>query len=294
MNTITDAAAAVTSRDGTTIGYRQLGHGPGVVVVHGANESSRSHLQLAEALADSFTIYLPDRRGRGLSGPFGDHYSMQKEVEDLEALLSKTGAQYVFGASAGGLICLQAALTLPTIRKATLYEPALLPKGSKRTVWLPRYDREMAEGKVAAALVTSMKGLRLGPPIFVAMPRRLLAALTNMAMQDEDKKAKPGDITMRMLAPTLHYDGELLGEMAGKLEQFRTVQADVLLLGGTKGLPYLKGSRDALEQVLPHVQRIELHGLDHGGSSDPSNTNRGSGVQPQRVAQAVRRFFAEP
>jgi len=55
-------------------------------------ESSQSHIELAEALADTFTVYVPDRRGRGMSGPFGDGYSVQKEIEDLDALLTKTDA----------------------------------------------------------------------------------------------------------------------------------------------------------------------------------------------------------
>src|SRR4051812_2850379 len=72
---------SVTSKDGTTIGYRKVGHGPGLLIVHGAAESSQSHRQLAEALADTFTVYLPDRRGRGLSGPYGKDYSIQRDVE---------------------------------------------------------------------------------------------------------------------------------------------------------------------------------------------------------------------
>src|SRR6185437_2038501 len=173
--TTTPAPAAyttnsVTSRDGTTISYRQLGHGPGVVLLHGAMETAQSHMQLAEALADAFTIYLPDRRGRGQSGPNGANYSMQTEVDDLDALLTQTGAHNVFGVSAGGLIALQAALMLPTIRKLALYEPALIVHGSISTTFLARYDREMAQGKVAAALVTGMKGAQMGPPIFNAMP----------------------------------------------------------------------------------------------------------------------------
>src|SRR5437870_4415853 len=140
---------SVTSQDGTTIGYRQLGHGPGVVMLHGAMESAQSHMQLAEVLADTFTIYLPDRRGRGLSGPYGKDYSIQKDVEDLDALLTKTGAHNVFGVSSGGLISLQAALTLPAIHKAAIYEPALINNGSASTAWLTRYDKEMAQGKVA-------------------------------------------------------------------------------------------------------------------------------------------------
>ena len=63
--TSTTTAASITSPDGTTIGYRRLGTGPGLVILHGAMESSQSHLQLAEALAGDLTVYLPDRRGRG-------------------------------------------------------------------------------------------------------------------------------------------------------------------------------------------------------------------------------------
>src|ERR1700719_3138221 len=81
---------SVTSKDGTTISYRQLGHGPGVVLLHGAMESAQSHMQLAEALADTFTVYLPDRRGRGLSGPYPAGYSVQTDMEDMDALLAKT------------------------------------------------------------------------------------------------------------------------------------------------------------------------------------------------------------
>jgi pimeloyl-ACP methyl ester carboxylesterase len=281
---------AATSRDGTTIGYRQLGHGPAVILLHGAMESARSHMQLAGALADAFTVYVPDRRGRGLSGPFGADYSIQKEVEDLDALLAKSGAHDVFGVSAGGLICLQAALTLPAIHRAALYEPALIVDGSTSTAFLARYDREMAEGRVAAALVTGMKGAQMGPPIFNAMPRWLLESFTKRAMAEEDKKAEPGDVTMKMLAPTLHYDFQLIAEMAESLQRFAAVPAEVLLLGGSKSPAYLRVALEALEQVLPHVRRIEFRGLDHGGSSDNSSTNRGG--QPGRVAQELRRFFA--
>src|SRR5689334_10548076 len=86
----------VTSKDGTTIGYRQLGSGPGVVLLHGSMSSSHNHMQLAELLTNSFTVYIPDRRGRGLSGQYGKNYSIQDDVDDLDALLAKTGAHKLF------------------------------------------------------------------------------------------------------------------------------------------------------------------------------------------------------
>jgi pimeloyl-ACP methyl ester carboxylesterase len=75
--------AAAESRDGTRIGYWKTGHGPAVVLVHGSMESARSHTLLAQALADDFTVYLPDRRGRGLSGPHRPDHAARTEVEDL-------------------------------------------------------------------------------------------------------------------------------------------------------------------------------------------------------------------
>ncbi len=294
QSTVSTAApyttGSIASHDGTTISYRQLGHGPGIVMLHGSMESAQSHMQLATALADNFTVYLSDRRGHGLSGTYGARYSIQTELDDLDALLSKAGAHNVFGVSSGALICLQAALTLPAIHKAALYEPALIVDGSMSTAFLARYDREMAEGNVAAALVTGMLASQMGPPIFNAMPRWLLESFTRSAMKSEEKKAKSGDVTMRLLAPTLHYEFQLVKEMAETLERFRAVQTEVLLLGGSKSPAYLISALDALEKVLPHVQRIEFPGLNHGGSSDASSTNRGG--KPEQVAQALRQFFA--
>jgi pimeloyl-ACP methyl ester carboxylesterase len=276
----------VTSKDGTTIGYRQLGRGPALLLLHGHMESAQSHIQLAEALAASFTVYLPDRRGRGLSGPYGKDYSIQKDVEDMDTLLTKTGAHYVFGVSSGGIIWLQAALNLSSIHKAAIYEPPLLINGSLPIAWLTRFDKEMAQGKVASALITAMKGTQMGPPIFNVIPHRLLELLTNMAMKNEDKKAKDYDVTMRMLALTLHYDFQLVVEMAEKLKSFKAIQAEVLLLGGSKSPAYFKVALDTLEKVLPHVTRIEFPALGHGGSG---NSNRGG--KPERLAQELLKFF---
>jgi len=277
---------SVVSKDGTVIGYRQLCHGPAVVVLHGAMESAQSHVQLAEALEDSFTVYLPDRRGRGLSGPYRKDHSIETDVQDMAALLAKTDANDVMGVSSGAIIWLQAALTLPAIRKAVIFEPPLPINGSLPTDFVQRYEREIAQGEVAAALVTAMKGTQMGPPIFNVIPRGLLERLTTTMMASEERKAGSDDVTMRMLAPTLHYDFQLATEMEGALERFKGIRAEVLLLGGSKSPAYLKAGLDALEKVLPHVTRIELPGLGHGASG---NTDRGG--RPERVAQVLRQFL---
>src|SRR6266480_4676037 len=250
----------VVSSDGTSIGYLRTGGGPAVVILHGSMESARSHTLLARALAGDFTVYLPDRRGRGMSGPHPPDHSVRTEVEDLQAVLAESGAQMAFGVGAGGLAVLEAARTLPGIRMIAVYEPALAMDATRNTAWLERFDRELADGKLAAAMITSMYGLELAPPFFKIMPRRLLASLTEKAMKSEDSKAAPDTITMRKLAPTIHYEGVLIAELA---------------------------------RTLPHSRRVEFPGLDHGASSDPSQTNPGG--KPEIVAQVarvVRTFFA--
>lgn len=286
------STGSVTAHDGVTIGYRQLGSGSGLVVLHGAMESSQSHMRLAEALADAFTVYLPDRRGRGMSGPYAKEYRKEQDVADMDALLTATGAHFVFGVSSGADVWLESALSLPAIQKMALYEPALSINNSISMDFLARYDREIAQGDVAGALVTGMLGAQMGPAFLNALPRWLLKSFTKSGMKREDAQAQPGDVTMRALAPTLHYDFTLVAEASRDLDRFRAINIPVLLLGGSKSPAYLKTALATLEKILPHARRIEFPGLNHGGSSDPGSTNPGG--KPEVVAQAVRRFLSEP
>ncbi len=98
---------------------------------------------------------------------------------------------------------------------------------------------------------------------------------------------------MRKLAPALQYDFQVVVEMSGKMESFRDVRAQVLLLGGSKSPAYMKAALDALEQILPHVTRIEFPGLGHAASWN-YDKQRNPGGKPEVVAQELRRFFAEP
>ncbi len=274
----------VTSRDGTTIGYRQLGHGPGVIILHGSMSIGYYHLQLAKALADAFTVYVPDRRGFGLSGPFSKDDSIQKDVEDLEALLAKTGTHNVFGVSAGGIICLKAALSLPAIYKLAIYEPPLFTNSVAPSAMMTRFDEEMAQGKVAAALTTAMKGAPLMSDMFSAMPRWLVEFMTNKMMSFKPS----GDYaSFRELAPTLHHDGRVIIEMSGQQETLSVIRAEVLLLGGSKSTAFLKAGLDSVAKVLPHARRVEFPGLNHG-----SSWNSDLRGKPEAVAQELRRFFA--
>jgi pimeloyl-ACP methyl ester carboxylesterase len=273
---------STTSADGTTIGYRQIGSGPGLLLLPGGMQASQHYMRLATVLADTLTVYVVDRRGRGLSGPHGDQYSMVKECEDVEALLAQTGAHFVFGHSSSGLIALQAALTLPSIRKVAIYEPPLSLHGSISTSWIPKFDREIAEGKLASALVTFIKADHLS-----RLPRWVLLPLLKWYLPREKKSLLPNDIPMEALIPTQRFDGLLVKEMDSRMESFVSLRADVLLLGGAKSPAFLREILDALTRTLPRVKRIEYPDFDHSAP----NQSRPNRKDPERIAEDLRAFF---
>jgi pimeloyl-ACP methyl ester carboxylesterase len=247
--------------------------------------ASQNFGKLAVALSDGFTVYVPDRRGRGLSGPFGEKDGMKKACEDLDALLRKTGAHLVFGLSAGALIALQAALTLPAIQKVALYEPPLrLPGHPSPLAWVARYQQELARGNLGEAMVSIIKGTG-DSPFLAAFPRFLLVPLMTLAIRAEAKEVKDDAIALQALIPTMRYDSQLVKDMEGSLERFQAIQTKVLLLGGSKSPAFLKAPLDGLSVVLPHAQRVAFPGLDHSAADN--------GGKPECVAQVLRRFFEE-
>ncbi len=100
-----------------------------------------------------------------------------------------TGARYVFGLSAGAVIALEAALRIPSIAKLALYEPPLETETITQRAWMPRYERELARGDLAAALVTVMKGtadrtaLRLVPRALLEQGIRLGGKRSNQSLK---------------------------------------------------------------------------------------------------------------
>jgi pimeloyl-ACP methyl ester carboxylesterase len=270
----------VTSRDGTTIGYRQLGSGPGLVLVHGGMKSSQDFMKLARLLSDDFTLYVPDRRGRGMSGGHGEDFSIMREVEDLQAIMIKTGACNLFGLSVGALVVLRTALATPGVQKTALYEPPFSIDGSAPMSWLPRYQREMGQGKLAAAVITALKGIGT-EPLFNKLPRFILVPLMALIMKLQGDGED--DVSIRSLAPTMRFDVRNIHETRDTLQDYRCLRIPVLLLEGGKSPRFLKIALDGLEAVLPSATRKTFPALGHDGPEDDG--------RPDLIAEQLRHFF---
>jgi hypothetical protein len=104
---------STTSADGTTIGYLRRGTGPALVITHGSVSTSEQWLPATEHLAQHFTCYVHDRRGRGRSGD-ATAYDLSTEVADIAALMAVAGPAHTCSA-------------IPTARSARSRTPRPTP-----------------------------------------------------------------------------------------------------------------------------------------------------------------------
>src|SRR5262245_2704630 len=103
-----DPMNSVTSNDGTVITFDRLGHGPPVILVCGGSVDRMSNASLAALLAEHFTVFNYDRRGRGASGDTAP-YAVEREIEDIDALIAAAGGSAcLYGSSSGAALALDA------------------------------------------------------------------------------------------------------------------------------------------------------------------------------------------
>ncbi|SRR6266496_6390717 len=99
----------VPSKDGTVIAYDRIGQGPALVIVGGTLGDRSQQDPLAQLLTEHFTVYNYDRRAHGESGDTPP-YAVERDVEDLEAMLDAAGGSaFVYGTSGCAVLALEAA-----------------------------------------------------------------------------------------------------------------------------------------------------------------------------------------
>jgi pimeloyl-ACP methyl ester carboxylesterase len=288
---------SVVSADGTRIGYRRLGQGPSVILLHGGVNASQHMMKLGGALADAFTVYLPDRRGRGMSGAFGPAYSIQREDEDLAALVEHTSAESVFGPANGGLFALHGAIALGQVRRVAAYEP-LLPWGGPEDAAIRQTFTTMQQmiraGRMGEAVMFSIQesvdrevsrghmSSWLGTAVH-AFPSRVGAGLIDLFLRYQ--RPRPGNVAWRELLASLPAELGPVLQTEGTLEQYRRLAAQVLLIYGSETDPMFVACAEALHAVLPHSTVLRLPGLNH----DSAQTYG----QPETIATALRLFFGQ-
>ena len=254
----------VTSKDGTTIAFDRLGEGPPVILVCGGSTDRMANAPLAALLAERFTVFNYDRRGRGDSGDTPP-YAALREVEDIEALIDAAGGSaFLYGTSSGAALALEAAASGLDITKLALWEPPFILDENSRPPadQVERYDEMIAAGRRGDAVEFFMRDVVGLPPDFVAYAR-----------------TQPFWQAQEALAHTLAYDATIMGDYSLPTERAASVRAPTIIIAGGASFPFMRETAQALAEVIPDAQTRTLEGQEHN-------------VSPDVIAPVLVEFFA--
>ncbi|WP_382921352.1 alpha/beta fold hydrolase [Streptomyces sp. NPDC057062] len=241
------------SKDGTKIAYKKQGTGPSLILVASAAADHKDAEQLAVQLANHFTVYNYDRRGRGQSTD-SSNYAVEREVEDIEALINEAGGNsFLFGSSSGAVLALEAAnLLKDKVRKLFMYEPPFIIDDSRPPVpanYVQHLNNLIGEGKRNKAVEYYMSEA-------LGIPSEYL----------EYMKADPSWKSMEEMAHTLAYDGMIMGEtQSGRplpVDRWE-VNVPTSIVVGENSESYFHDAAKSLVELLPLAKYQTLSGQDH-------------------------------
>jgi len=259
----------VLSKDGTPIAFERTGKGPALIVIDGAlcSRAFGPTAKLAPLLADHYTVYRYDRRGRGESGDTAP-YASAREVEDVAALMDHAGGSAsLLGLSSGGALALECAVARLGVQKVIAYEPPYVDDDGTRGG--ARHEMELRRlvdaGQRGDAVTYFMRDM-VGAPAFMTVVMKLMPWIWSK---------------LRAVAHTLPYDAAVMTAFRVPRMRFGSIARPVLVLNGTKTDPRLKAAARVIADIVPGAQHRELAGQTHN-------------VSPAALAPAVREFLDTP
>jgi pimeloyl-ACP methyl ester carboxylesterase len=243
----------VTSADGTRIAFTRQGRGDALILVDGAlcYRGMGPSGALAARLSTSFTVLTYDRRGRGESGD-APRYAVQREVEDLQALIADVGGEAsLFGVSSGAALVLETANQTAGVKKIAIYEAPFIvdtTHGALDDCWR-HIDAAVASGQSSEAVKLFLQSV--GVPSLMLGVMRLLPVWKRLTAAGR----------------TLPYDGALVKDnQRGKplpIGRWKSVRMPALVMDGGKSPEWMRNATRALAGVLPNATYRTLGGQTH-------------------------------
>jgi pimeloyl-ACP methyl ester carboxylesterase len=258
----------VMSKDGTAIAFDRSGKGPAIILVGGAFQHRAidpKTAQLAAFLAQHFTVFHYDRRGRGDSRDT-QPYAVEREVEDLDALIKEAGGSaFVFGMSSGAALAIEAAARGLAITKLAFYEPPFNSGDATGRQASENYTRQLT------ALLTEG---RRGDAVALAMttwgaPAEAIAGM----------RQTPVWSLFESVAPTLAYDNAIMGDGSIPAERLASIRVPTLVIDGGASPAFMQNAAQVVAHALPNAKLRTLEGQTHD-------------VAPEVLAPVLEKFFA--
>jgi len=255
MPSATLSTLSVTSADGTTIAYEASGTGPALVLVDGAMcyRGMGPSRDLAEELRDRFTVLAYDRRGRGESRPGSSPWSVERELEDLAAVIDAAGGRAsLLGVSSGAVLALEAARRGLAVDRVVAYEAPFVLDDSRPPTdpgFTDHVQRLVDDGRNGAAVSAFLKVVGAPAPVRALM--RLMPVwrkLTGVA------HTLPNDLALTVPR-----------QQGRPLEPgyFDAVSVPTSVLAGGKSPAYMRNAQVAIAAAVPGGRFEEVPGQTH-------------------------------
>ncbi|WP_030866370.1 alpha/beta fold hydrolase [Streptomyces sp. NRRL S-37] len=253
----------ISSRDGTPLAYESAGRGATVVLVSGAMSTGGTVAPLAARLSERFRVVVYDRRGRGGSGDTAP-YAVEREVEDLAALIGAVGGEAaLYGVSSGGALALRAAASGLPVRRVCVYEtPYAMSEEDlgERARYTERLTAALAEGRRGDAVELFLRLTGLGEDVI------------------QGARQSPMWAGMESLAPSLAYDDAVMGDGSVPRELLASVGVPVLSIAGDASPAWMREAARAIAESVPRGTYRTLEGQTHM-------------VEPDVLAPVLAEFF---
>ncbi|MDP9485713.1 MAG: alpha/beta hydrolase [Actinomycetota bacterium] len=262
-------AGYAVSEDGTAIGYWRRGEGAPLVLVHGTSADHARWAPVLPALGERFTVYVVDRRGQEGSGDAADH-SLEREVEDVVAVVDSIGAPVcLLGHSYGAICSLEAASRRAArVGGLVLYEPPI-PTG------MVAFPAEAVE-RVEALIEENHRGEA------VAL---FLREVAGMPPREVDRlRAEPAWHKRVVAAHTLPREARAAEGYVLDPARLREFGTPTLLLLGGESPPFFRAATEAVDEALPDSRIVVMPGQGHVAMH----------TAPELFASLVVGFLAAP
>ena len=258
---------SIISDDGLKVGYTKFGNGPSVVIVHGSYSVQENWFEFARLLADAYTVYVYDRRGRGKSLDDDNPFSFEMEVNDLAAIVHLAGDPVsIIAHSYGGAIALSYVLRVSFKGRIVFYEPMNGIFDAVSQGLLPELKLLVADGKLDEATVLTQTRI-------VGFDRSSVEA----------SRRSPTWSTSTRMTKVFLRELEALDNLKPRSDETDKIQTKAFLLLGTES-PH--GIRKASAAVVARVRGITVYPVYNQG-------HMGHVLNPQQLSELVLQCFNE-
>jgi len=244
------ALASETRRTSAGLGYRMVGTGRPLLLLHGLMVSGEMFDPLAERLQGEFRMLIPDLRGHGASGAMAPPFDVESMAGDVAELLDETdsGSAAVLGYSHGGAV----AQALARVRPSSVGRLFLVCTYACNVSTL----RERMEGWALVALLSFVR------------PATLAGAILQPSQGGGERSLTADQVAWLRMIMGANGRAQMRGAAEGLLTfdsrpWLKDIRAPTLVIAGADDTAVPAHHFDALTLGIPGAMGAAVQGAGH-------------------------------